>query len=175
VKKENIGLIKLLEEVVNEVGDLKNITSFDYKLREGGGTFYFKFKHQKCKCTVDFTQTPTDINKSFTLPPVVDHTNKDIIAIGYSIEGTDEQYLKTNYSLLLRILKTVVDIVKDSLHKHPEDSIFFMMAASKIGTGYEDPQKMNLYKLILQQNIPPGYRMGDGTFIGKKLIFLTKK
>jgi hypothetical protein len=48
------------------------------------------------------------------------------------------------------------------------------MATSKTGSGFNDPQKMNLYKLILQQNLPTGYRMGEGDFIGNKLIFLTK-
>jgi hypothetical protein len=174
MKKENIGLIKLFEEIVNEVGDLKNISSFNYKLTNDGGQFYFEFEHQKCKCNVNFTQVSPDMYYSFNFPPIINHKDKEIISVGFDIEGTDEQYLKSNPKLLFGILKTVTDIIKDSLHKYPENCIFVIMATSKTGSGFNDPQKMNLYKLILQQNLPTGYRMGEGEFIGNKLIFLTK-
>jgi hypothetical protein len=75
MKKENIGLIKLFEEIVNEVGDLKNISGFEYELTTNGGVFYFEFEHTKIKCNVDFTQAPADIYSSFNFPPIVNHKN----------------------------------------------------------------------------------------------------
>ena len=44
MKKENIKLIKLFEEIVNEVGDLNNIPVFEYSLNSNGGTFDFEFE-----------------------------------------------------------------------------------------------------------------------------------
>ena len=75
----------------------------------------------------------------------------------------------------LKILKTVVNIFKNHLPNYQEDTIFVFMATSKNGEGFNDPQKMKLYKIILQQNLPTGYRMGDGSFVGNQLTFLTKK
>ena len=95
--------------------------------------------------------------------------------MGYSVEGTDEQYLKADYSLLLKILKTVVTVINDYIKNYPQDSIFVVMATSKLGRGFSDPQKMKLYKLIAQQNLPPEYRMGEGSFLGNNLMFITKK
>ena len=37
-------LIKLFEEIVNEVGDLNNIPVFEYSLNSDGGTFDFEFE-----------------------------------------------------------------------------------------------------------------------------------
>lgn len=175
MKKENIILNKLLQEIINEVGDLKNISGYDYDLNNDGGIFYFEYENQKLKCKVSLTEVPSQINVSFKLPPIINQSNKPIISVGFDIEGTDEQYLKSDYGLLLKILKTVVNIVKDLMPNYPENTIFIFMATSKTGEGFNDPQKMKLYKLILQQNIPLGYRMGDGNFVGNQLIFLTKK
>ena len=168
-------LSTLLNEIITEVGDLKNITSFPYDLNDNGGVFYFEYKQEKCKCVVEFTKIPKDINKTFRLPLVVDPTGKQIVSMGYSVEGTDEQYLKADYSLLLKILKTVVTVINDYIKNYPEDSIFIVMATSKLGSGFNDPQKIKLYKLIAQQNLPTDYRMGEGSFLGNNLIFITKK
>jgi len=175
MKKESVELSKLLNEIINEVGDLKNIPTFPYDLNDNGGVFYFEYGDKKCKCVVEFTKIPIDINKSFLLPPVINHLGKQIILMGYSVEGTDEQYLKADYSLLLRILKTVVTVINDYIKNYPQDSIFVVMATSKLGRGFSDPQKMKLYKLIAQQNLPPEYRMGEGSFLGNNLMFITKK
>jgi hypothetical protein len=175
MKKESVELTKLLNEIIKEVGDLKNIPTFSYELTDNGGVFYFEYEHQKCKCVVEFTKMPKDINKTFILPPVVDPTGKQIVSMGYSVEGTDEQYLKADYSLLLKVLKTVVAVFNNYVRNYPEDSIFIIMATSKLGSGFNDPQKMKLYRLIAQQNLPTGYRMGEGSFLENNLIFITKK
>ena len=93
----------------------------------------------------------------------------------WDIEGTDEQYLKSNYRLLLRIIKTVTEIITDSLYRYPKDAIFVIMARDKTGRGYNDSQKMDLYKMVLQQNLSNMYRMGEGSFGANNLIFFTRK
>jgi hypothetical protein len=126
MKKENIKLIKLFEEIVNEVGDLNNIPVFEYSLNSNGGTFDFEFKDDKAECRVSFTQMPTEVYHLIDLPPIVPR-NKEIISVGFDIEGTDDQYLKSNYRLLLRIIKTVAEIITDSLYRYPKDAIFVVI------------------------------------------------
>ena len=174
MKKENIKLIKLFEEIVNEVGDLNNIPVFEYSLNSNGGTFDFEFEDNKAECKVSFTQMPTEVYHLIDLPPIVPR-NKEIISVGFDIEGTDEQYLKSNYRLLLRIIKTVTEIITDSLYRYPKDAIFVIMARDKTGRGYNDSQKMDLYKIVLQQNLSNRYRMGEGSFGTNNLIFFTRK
>jgi hypothetical protein len=174
MKKENIKLIKLFEEIINEVGDLNNIPVFEYSLNSNGGTFDFEFKDDKAECRVSFTQMPTEVYHLIDLPPIVPR-NKEIISVGFDIEGTDEQYFKSNYRLLLRIIKTVAEIITDSLYRYPKDAVFIIMARDKTGRGSNDSQKMDLYKMVLQQNLPSMYRMGEGSFSTHDLIFFTRK
>ena len=82
MKKENIKLIKLFEEIVNEVGDLNNIPVFEYSLNSNGGTFDFEFEDNKAECKVSFTQMPTEVYHLIDLPPIVPR-NKEIISVGY--------------------------------------------------------------------------------------------
>lgn len=172
MKKENIKFTNLIKEIINEVGDLKNISNFNYDLTKNGGIFYIEDKY---RCIVTLNKIPLKLYSSLNLPPILDYENRDIISVGFSIEGNDEQYLKSNYELLLKTLKTVVNILKDSINRYPYNVIFIFIATSKLGVGFNDSQKMLLYKAILQQNIPTGYRMGEGEFLNNKLIFLTKK
>jgi hypothetical protein len=175
MKNKKIILLKLLNEVITEVGDLENILGFDYKLTNNGGEFEFEFKSKTIRGEVNFTEIPKQLAKEFNFPPVINPEGKPIISIGYGIEGNDEQYLKSNYKYLLNILKTVINIIKDSISKYSPSSIFVVFATSKTGEGYNDQQKMNLYKLVLQKNVPSGYRIGDGSWKEHQLVFLTKK
>jgi hypothetical protein len=170
---KDIKLLKLLHEMINEVGDLQNIQPFDYTITDNGGEFDAFLNNEKVKVETTFTESPSNINHMFSFPPVISPNHKKIYNIGFSIRNNDEQFSKENYHILIRILKTVVNIITDSLSKYPKDSIFVFFATSKIGKGFEDPQKMKLYKLIMQNNLPSGYRMGTAKFLDNELIFLT--
>jgi hypothetical protein len=175
MKKQTLNLSNLLNEIINEVGDLTNISSWDYELNNNGGIFKFIYNQQEYKCVVEFTDVPNNLNVSFSLPPIINHLNKKIVSVGFSVEGTDEQHIKTDQNTLLKILKTVTFIIRDCIKKYPDNTIFVIFATSKIGRGFNDSQKMRLYKLILQHNLPTNYRMGDGNLNQSDLIFLTKK
>jgi len=142
MKKQNLKLSNLLSEIINEVGDLTNISNYNYELNNNGGIFNFTYNQQEYKCVVEFTEVPVDLNTSFSLPPVINHLNKKIVSIGFSIEGTDEQYIKTDQNTLLKILKTVTSIIKDCIKRYSDDTIFVIFATSKIGMGFNDSQKM---------------------------------
>lgn len=172
---KNIKLLELLSKIVNEVGDLKNIKSFKYDMTPTGGEFNVLLNNKETKVKLNITEVPVDLKQNFNLPPIVDPDNKTIYNIGFNIEGNDEQFSRENYHTLIQILKTVVDIIKNSLIKYPKNSIFIFFATSKIGKGFYDPQKIQLYKLIMQQNLPPGYRMGSSKFLEDEFIFLTNK
>lgn len=170
---KNIKILKLLHEMINEVGDLKNIQPFNYNITNDGGEFDAIVNNKKLKVEVKFQKTPHDVKHLFKFPPSASPDHKEIYNVGFSVEGNDEQFSKENYNILIRILKTVVDIIIKSLSKYPKDSIFTFFATSKIGKGYQDPQKLQLYKLIMQSNLPDGWRMGTAKLLKNELIFVT--
>ena len=169
-------LLNILNEVLNEVGDLKNIQSYPYSLTNNGGEFEIEFDGISTKTTVGFDKWPDTMKKYFSFPPIVDIENKTIINIGFTIGGSDSQFQITNISLLLKVIKTVGDIIIDSIHKFDKlNPVFALFASDKKGVGFNDSQKMGFYKLVLSQNIPTGWRIGEGTYRDTtKLIFFTK-
>jgi len=172
MKQDNISLLVLLQEVINEIGDLNNIKGFNYVLTKDGGRFSIQIDEKPVRVNVKIKETDVP-NDTFNLPPIIKPESKTIYNLGFDIEGNDQQFQKTNLSLLIRVMKTVVDITTN-LIKNYNNSIFVILATSKTGKGFNDPQKIKLYKLLLQNHLPSGYRSGDFEFIDNQEIFLTK-
>ena len=61
--------------------------------------------------------------------------------VGFLVGGEDTQFEKTNLSILMRILKTVMDISLDLIKKYPNDTIFTFFATSKTGKDLMIPKK----------------------------------
>lgn len=173
MSNKSFSLLEYYNSLINEVGNLDKIEPYSYILNSNGGNFEFEFNNEKYNVEVKITMVPLRALEAFTIPPIAGES-ENVFNIGYNINGDDTQLLKTNLSTIIRIMKTFVDVIKDSLSKYPKDAIFIFTATSKIGKGFEDPQKMNLYKLILQQNMPVGYRNGFFKILGNDAVYLTK-
>lgn len=163
MSKNMLTLSKLLKEIINEVGDLKNIKLFPYNLEKG--TFTVLYKEERYKGKVTFTFLNEKGLSIFELPPVVDLTKiKTGYNVGYSIEGVSSQYIKGDIRLLLTILKTVSIIVAEFIEKHP-DSLYLFFGENKTGVGMDDPQKLALYQQILGNNLPQNFRIGKTSIL----------
>jgi hypothetical protein len=169
-----IKISKLLKEVINEVGDLRNIVPLEYN--KDNNTFIVPYKGHEYTGKVTFTFLNKQGLKLFKVPPVVNLDNIDTgYNIGYSIEGVASQFIKSNISLLLSVLKTVSIITGEFINKHP-DAIYFIFAESKVGIGFDEKQKLGLYKHIVGQNIPQGFRIGEASIAGiAEGIFIVRK
>lgn len=169
-----IKITKLLKEVLNEVGDLANIKPLEYD--KGNYTFKVPFKGQEYRGKVNLTYIDKQGLGLYKIPPVVNLDKIDKgYNIGYSIEGVSSQYLKSDTKLLLAILKTVSILAGDFIFKHP-DAIYFIFAESKTGIGFDENQKLGLYKQILGQNVPQGFRIGEASMAGiAQGLFIVKK
>jgi len=167
--------MKLLENILNEVGDLKNIKGYEYILKgKDEGSFTIHLNNNEIAVNVIIKRAEDDIKSLFNFPPIIKADQKEMYNVGFLVGGEDTQFEKTNLSILMRILKTVMDISLDLIKKYPNDTIFTFFATSKTGKGFNDSQKMNLYKLIMQKNIPTEYRMGESEFLENKFLYLTK-
>jgi len=169
-----IKVFKLLSEIINEIGDLSNIEPYKYNLKGTGGDFKTE---EGYRVNVNISKWPSDFHKNLIFPPIVETEGKNIYNIEYSVEGETSQFTKSNYKILIKILKTVSLIVKHYVEKlDSQNPIFTLFATDKKGKGQEDKQKTLIYKEILSKNIPTSYRIGLGvlTPLNIKFIYISK-
>tara|TARA_Y100000385_G_scaffold248717_1_gene269618 strand:+ start:2294 stop:2806 length:513 start_codon:yes stop_codon:yes gene_type:complete len=168
-----IKILELLSEVLNEVGDLSKIPPYDFTIKSTGGSFVV----DGLQGSVNISKWPQSLNKKFKFPPVVEVGERPLYNIGYSIEEEGSQFIKTNYKTLIKILKTVSLILKHHMSKlDSENPIYTIFSEGKEGVGFEDHQKMLIYKEILSKNTPSGYRIGIAKYdlMDIKFIYISK-
>jgi spore coat protein CotH len=135
----NVRLKFILENIIKEVGDLENIEPYSYK----GNTFYTS---DNLKVKVYFDLPLTSNLEKYNIGV----NRKEATEIAYDIEGIESQYKKTTYKELIKILKTISDIVIKFIESHSEKKALIFFGASKTGEEFTtDKQKNKLYKTIV--------------------------
>ena len=77
-----------------------------------------EFETELDKVLVEFTRI-SDFERSIKYPPALINTKKIIgYNVQYSVSGEDTQYRKSNYKYLIKILKTVTDIIIENIKKN---------------------------------------------------------
>jgi hypothetical protein len=153
-----IKLKLLLERILKEVGDLDNIPS--YKFKKLNPTNYIFSDVDNDAILVSFKKY-----ESNEVDHLVGNNSKidlsKIYNVVYNIEKEESQYKQTRYTELIKIIKTIYEIIKEFINdKQPTGLTFF--AANKNSDfilSKTDPQKGMLYKSILLKNIQsfPGW------------------
>lgn len=158
----------IAESLITEVGDLKGINTFPYRKRTKEE---YRFTSNVGKVSVyieELTQEDTRLKVSYK---DFDYT-KPQVNLGYSIEGVNSQYTKSNPRELFKIIKTVVQITNDYIAKYSPYAVLFF-GINKDGTLADDEQKNALYLIVANQNLPKGYRLSKSIIeppeINKKL------
>lgn len=150
-----IKLKLLYEHLLKEVGDFENIKTYSYS----NNSFTTE---QGWRVNVVFQELNNEdldalnINTQFYPGP--------IYTIGFEVEGVQSQFNKTSLHEYLRILKTVTQICSDFLKENDLNGLTFF-AANKDESKFltTDPQKSELYKLIVIQQLLKNnkYKMVD--------------
>jgi len=182
--KNQLELKKLVEEVIKEVGDLVNIKPYPYKFNmritedmlEYIGMFTTTDGYKITMLLEDISEFRNDMN----IPPSFDTPDSRIYQIGYRVGGVDTQYAKTEYSELMKILKTVLDFsekfVPNLIKEYGNDTLFVIASQAKDTTVFKsDPQKDKVYNLIVSQNLSSDYKNIKTTTHDGKLALLFKK
>lgn len=142
-KKPSLLELKLhLVKILKESGDLENIDAYSYKNNEFETEEGWKVK-------VEFDNLSKDHIDYFNIP-------KNTKNVAYSIEGSDSQYKKTTYRKLIKILKTVSDIIIDYVNKNKKiDGLTFFAAHKNADKSLlqTDSQKTAIYKAIVLNRI----------------------
>lgn len=153
-------------KLITEIGDMSKIDSYPFTVM--GLTTEFISEVGNIK--VEFTRL-VDFKSSIQYPPIMDLGVKIVgYNIQYTVEGTDMQFQKTNYSVLIKILKTVTDIILETILKNDNYStenfqnIYCIGSVSKLGKLKSDDQKDLIYRQIAKYNLPIGYRIHEIKF-----------
>lgn len=157
----------LLEDIVNEIGDLKNIKP--YKLTGYDGIYKFT-TDSKDTGKVVFVPVFGDELKMLGISDRLGSTSEII----YSINDNYLQSKKESLSSLLRILATVMEAVKLDL-EHTNTTAYVMYATNKSQESF-DMQKKSLYIAIAKAHLPPGWIIKTETgSTSKKYILVIRK
>lgn len=131
--------------ILKEIGDFENIESYPYQ----NNSF---ITDENWKVKVDFDVVPFAGFEQLNLPT----KRRNTYNVSYDINGDQSQYSKTNYKQLIKILKTVADVVKDFVNSNNEVEALTFLAANKDPKKLitnTDPQKSAIYKTIIIKNI----------------------
>jgi hypothetical protein len=190
-----LDLMQIIKEMVTEIGDLENIEPYPYSVSKISNTY------DESEDTPSFTVNNyegrfiADINgESVGVLVWVDHLHSsevgdldiapvfsrdgEVYHIGFQVGGKDSQYTKTDMRSYSRILKTVADILAEVVLENDlatrKKNLYLMASSSKEGVRGTDDAKLRYYRAILNYNILPGYRMGEGIYMGMKAIAIQK-
>ena len=131
--------------ILQEVGDLDNIESYPYQ----DSSFVTE---EGWKVEVGFEVIPYAEFEQLNIPT----KRRNTINVSYSINGEHSQHSKTTYKQLIRILKTVSDIIKDFVKGNSRVEALVFLAANKDSKKlltHTDPQKSAIYKSIVVKSV----------------------
>jgi hypothetical protein len=150
-------MIPLLKEILmKEIGE-SNIPPLDWK----------KVRPTKYKFLIDigeFTETVTvqfedldqsSVLKQFYLPAKFQNLDRTY-NVAYDVSGNDVQFSQSDIKTLLKILSTVVSIIKDFISAKDPNALYIEATEKQEGK----LQKSNLYKAYILQQLKtiPGYQ-----------------
>lgn len=147
----NKGKITLLEmrtqylRILKEIGDLENIEAYPYQNNSFTTDEGWQVK-------VDFDKIPYSIFDQLNIPVKRQRTYN----VSYDINGEQSQYNKTTYKQLIKILKTVCDIIIKFINDNSDVEALAFIAANKDPQKLltkTDPQKSAIYKSIIVKSI----------------------
>lgn len=152
----------IYERIIQEVGDMDNITSYPYKSIH---KYRYQFKtNSNLKIDVNFQSNFTEKELEYLKLNDFDITPYELYNVSYNIEGIDSQYKKSDYKELIRILKTVTNICLDFIKNDKIKALMFFATNKDLNKLYvTDNQKSMIYKVIIlkQLSVLPKWTLKD--------------
>lgn len=159
----------LNEILIKEIGEA-NIPPLKWE-KINGGAYTFKININNSIEMVEVFFEPMwveEISKQYYLPPKL-WNSKNTWNVGYTVGGTDTQFVKSNIKVLLQIISTVVDIIKNFISSKNPDALYITATEKEENKTQKSPLYDAYLKNILSQipNYYPESRRG-GTLLIKK-------
>lgn len=171
--KLKISLLEMRTQylkILKEVGDLENIESYLYD----NNSFT---TDEGWIVNVEFEEIQVLTFQLLNL-----HTEREYtFNVSYNINGEQSQYAKTTYKQLLKILKTISNIIKNFIQINNKTEALVFLAANKDSNKlltHTDPQKSAIYKTIVIKTLSQleskwkikDFEIGNSDFNGFALI-----
>lgn len=153
-----IKLLEISHNLIKEIGDLKNVNPYSFSKKS---QFMYGFKMEdKYNGKINFTRATPIHLEHIEFPPAAEVEKSDAVYnVGYNIEGSDTQFIKTNPAILFKVLKTVIECIKDFIKSNP-NSTYIIFEVPKNTEEKNVYQKFYLYSALAAQNLPSGYTSG---------------
>lgn len=145
-----------LLRLISEAGDLENIESYPHTNEQF-------ITDEGWQVKVEMSVIPFNEFQTLYIPT----KRRNTINVSYSVEGEQSQYEKTTYKGLIKILKTVSDIVLEYVKQNPNTQALVFFAANKDPQNLltkTDPQKSTIYKTIVikrMSKLGPEWKLKD--------------
>jgi len=101
---------------------------------------------------VDISKIPTDLYNELS----ISIKKQNIANVAYKVEGVDTHYKNSNYKTLIRILKTVLDIVIEYINQNKNIEALLFFSTNKnpdFALDKTDRQKDAIYRAITIKTI----------------------
>lgn len=181
-----LSLISLISEMVNEVGDLKNIETYSYKNYVTGDGHAAQFTAAISNNTeVEVEALSQELGdkhiQQLKLPLVFEKENPTetipVFNFAFTVGEDDAQFAKTDFRTFVRIVATVVKFLKQIIVENEQryyKPLYVIISTSKTGYTGEKDIKLDYYRAVLNNNLPPGYRMGRGKYDSMEVLVIQK-
>jgi hypothetical protein len=175
---QQIKLLNLLNEILNEIGDLQNIESYEFDYNPWESSFYT----EDGDLVIMRVENDTEILRNdLEASKIFEKEKNEIYNISFEVNGTITQAKKTSLKELIKILKTVSIFAAEEIKRidsnlpKDEKPIFVVGAQSKSEIiAMNDPQKFMLYTKIISNLLPSNYRKQDGKFENIPIILIQR-
>ena len=167
-----IGLIKLLSEVITEVGDLKNIEPYtDIEYHSPRAAYFYTDSGDQVDMEIEtgiewfelklgLVEIPKIVQQTYDqIKDNMDKTkdNTDIVSVNFLVNRDAAQGTKSNIREYYRILKTVLEFTNDYVNKF--NPFIVLIIAEEASS--DRNTKNQFYSNIINKNISPNYRIVD--------------
>jgi hypothetical protein len=175
---QQIKLLNLLNEILNEIGDLQNIEPYGFYYEPEESGFYTDDRDLIVMRVEDDTEILRD---ELEASKIFEKDKNIIYSLSFNVNGETTQAKKSNLKEFYKIIKAVSIFASKELERinsglsRNEKPILVIGAQSKTIKGLvNDPQKYQFYQNILSKGLPPNYRIQDGKFKNIPVILIQR-
>ena len=165
----------IFEATLLEVGELNGKIFLYTKILDEKDLIQYEFQSESGKVIMAFRNVS---NSAVVLKASKVLKDKLVYNVQYDVEGNEVQYEKTTYSVLMDILTTNLEIIKEFLNEKQPDALIILgnNKTEDFYLGKDEPIKSRLYGACIDKNLDKvsGYHLSTTSMFGQRVYALYK-
>lgn len=139
--------------IINEIGEA-SVEPFDYKKIDNTNyLFVFEFNNISYQVKVNFTLIEENLIKTILFFSIPDYFTKEFYNVEFTVNGIENQALKSDLKTILKIMTTLSLIIKDFIQKNNPDGLYIEASNKNLDLLTGKQQKSYLYQAYLDKQI----------------------